>query len=212
MDHRSRKALATACALLLVCIAASAAAVEVYLNGVKITGLADQTIEGAKVVLDKGGNVYITAPEYKVRELGAGGTNTAPTPAPTPSPPPPRKSNLINQYFVITEVARAGVTGYSLQLIVNNQYIKDLPDSIPQQVVELNDYLQKGSNTVSFRALRPAGRSAQSTNASDTFSALVGVGKVSPGGQLTIDEVLAEFKVSAVDRGEKSQSFTVKAK
>ena len=117
---------------------------------------------------------------------------------------------MSHQYFVITEVTRPGVTGYKVQLIVNNKFIKDLPDTIQQNVVELNPYLLKGDNTVSFRALRPDGRKATSTLATDAFTLLIGEGKSGPGGQLTIEDVLAEFKVLAIDKGEKAKSFPVK--
>ena len=191
-----------------------ALAVDIFLNGVKITGLSDQTIDGAKVVLDKQGNVHITAAEYKVKEL-AGATTTQPTAQPGPQPAPTpvaNPANLKQQYFVITEVSKPGVTGYKVQLIVNNKFVKDLPDTIAQNVVELNPHLVAGDNTVSFRALRPAGAVAKSTLASDTFALIIGQGKSGAGGQLTISDVLAEFKVAATDSGEKSKSFALKAK
>ncbi|MBW2703377.1 MAG: hypothetical protein JRF33_21370 [Deltaproteobacteria bacterium] len=196
--------------VLLALFCTPALAVDIFLNGVKITGLSDQTIDGAKVVLDKQGNVHITATDYKVREL-AGATTTQPTTQPTP-PPVVNPANLQQQYFVITEVSKPGVTGYKVQLIVNNKFIKDLPDTIAQNVVELNPYLVAGDNTVSFRALRPAGAVAKSTLATDTFALIIGQGKAGDGGQLTISDVLAEFKVAATDSGEKSKSFALKAK
>ena len=196
--------------ILVALLSTPALAVDIFLNGVKITGLSDQTIDGAKVVLDKQGNVHITASEYKVRELAGGATTTQPTPQATLEPAV-NPANLRQQYFVITEVSKPGVTGYKVQLIVNNRFIKDLPDTIAQNVVELNPYLVAGDNTVSFRALRPAGAVAKSTLATDTFALIIGQGKAGAGGQLTISDVLAEFKVAATDSGEKSKSFAVKA-
>ena len=115
------------------------------------------------------------------------------------------------------------MTGYSIQVMVNNKFLKALPDTVSQHVLELNNYLNEGTNTVSFRAIRPKGNmariyaghqgeSAQSTLASDAFSVVLGEGKGKTGGTLTIDNVLAEFKVTAIDRGEKAKTFTIKAK
>lgn len=180
--------------------------VEVYLNGVQVTGAKDQVIEKAKVVLDKNGDVRITAPDYKVREVGTpAGTDTTPPAAPATT------ANLTKKYFVVTEVSRQDVTGYTIQVMVNNKFVKALPE-VGQYVLELNNYLQKGANTVSFRALRKEGDSAQSTQASDAFSVILGEGKVGSGGTLTIENVLAEFKVTAIDRGEKAKSFPIQAK
>lgn len=191
-------------------LAAPAGAVEVYLNGVQITGAKDQVIDKAKVTLDKNGNVHISAPDYKVREVstpGAPGADASPPPA-----APTTTANLRNKYFIVTEVTRPGMTGYTIQVMVNNKFLKALPDNVSQHVLELNNYLNEGNNTVSFRALRPEGKSAQSTLASDAFSVVLGEGHGREGGTLTIDNVLAEFKVTAIDRGEKAKTFTIKAK
>ena len=205
---------ATIAAVLAVALvwlfAAQAGAAEVYLNGVQITGAKDQVIDKAKVTLDKNGNVHISAPDYKVREVGTPG---APGPGTSPPPAAPTTTaNLRNKYFIVTEVTRPGMTGYTIQVMVNNKFLKALPDTISQHVLELNNYLNEGTNTVSFRALRPEGKSAQSTLASDAFSVVLGEGKGQEGATLTIDNVLAEFKVTAIDRGEKAKTFTIKAK
>jgi hypothetical protein len=195
---------------LVLLVAVPAGAVEVYLNGVLITGAKDQVIDKAKVTLDKDGNVHISAPDYKVREVsapGAPGADTSPPPA-----APTTTANLGNKYFIVTEVTRPGMTGYTIQVMVNNKFLKALPDTVSQHVLELNNYLNEGTNTVSFRAIRPEGKSAQSTLASDSFSVVLGEGIGKEGGTLTIDNVLAEFKVTAIDRGEKAKTFTIKAK
>jgi hypothetical protein len=188
-------------------LASSSPPVEVYLNGVQITGAKDQVIEKAKVVLDKSGNVYITAPEYKVQELGHSSPGSGAPPSATAT-----TAHLTKKYYVVTDITKPGVTGYTIQVIVNNKFLKDLPDSIPQNVLELNNYLNEGTNTVSFRAIRPAGASAKSTEPSDAFSLVLGEGKGDPGGQLVIDDILAEFKVTAIDTGEKAQTFTIRAR
>lgn len=193
--------------VLLTVVTPPAAAVEVFLNGVQITGARDQVIDKAKVVLDKNGNVHITAPEYKVREVGA--TSTTPTPPPAAAT---TTANLRNKYFVVTEIPRPRATGYQIQVMVNNKFLRTLGDDVSQYVLELNNYLKEGTNSVSFRALRPAGQSAQSTQASDYFNVVLGEGKVSADGTLTIDNVLGEFKVTAIDRGEKAQTFTITAR
>ena len=53
------------------CLPSTAAswAVTVYLNGVPITGVPNQTFKNCTVTTDASGNVYIDAPAYKVRLL-----------------------------------------------------------------------------------------------------------------------------------------------
>jgi hypothetical protein len=206
MVQKTTIVVGVAVALMLLA-AAPPGAVDVYLNGVQITGAKDQVIDKAKVTLDKNGNVHISAPDYKVREVDASGMGTSPPPA-----APTTVANLRHKYFVVTEVTRLGMTGYTIQIMVNNKFLKALPDTISQHVLELNNYLNEGTNTISFRAIRHQGKSAQSILASDSFSVVLGEGKGREGGTLTIDNVLAEFKVTAIDRGEKAKTFTIKAK
>jgi hypothetical protein len=180
---------------------------EVYLNGVQVTGAKDQVIDRAKVVLDKNGDVFITAPDYKVQELSTSANRNSPAPTATAT-----TAHLTKKYFVVSDVTRPGVTGYTIQVMINNKFLQALADDVAQNVLELNNYLNEGTNTVSFRALRPSGKSAQSTLASDAFSVTLGEGKGDPGGQLVIDNVLGELKVTAIDSGEKAQTFTINAK
>jgi len=203
---KSRVTTLFALAIILFCGTVSADGVDVYLNGVQITGAKDQVIDKAKVVLDRNGNIHITAPDYKVREVGGGGDTARPPDAQATT------ANLKAQYFVVTEVTNPKMIGYQVQVIVNNKFVKTLTDEVPQYILELNNYLKEGTNTVSFRAIRPKGKSAKSTNASDAFSLIIGEGKGKEGGTLTIDKVLGEFKVTAIDRGEKANTFTIQAK
>jgi hypothetical protein len=200
---------------------APAGAVEVYLNEVPITGAKDQLIENAKVYLDKNGNVHISAPEYKVHELSATGESRSSTanaftsPATSYSGSPVKLSNsahLKKRYFVVTEVTRLAITGYSIRVIVNNKYIKTLNDDIQQNILELNSYLNEGVNAVSFLAVRPNGKTAQSALVSDFFNLILGEGHGEEGGDLNIENVLCEFKVLATDVNEKNQSCTIHAK
>jgi hypothetical protein len=200
------RALALVCGMFSCLCAAHAGGVDVFLNGVQITGAKEQVIDKAKVVLDKSGNVHITAPDYKVKEVGTDAGSGRQPAAQTTS------AHLSKKYFVVTNITRPAMTGYQIQVIINNKFLKAISDDVPQFVLELNNYLKEGKNTVSFRALRPEGKSAQSTLASDAFSVVLGEGKGNEGGTLTIDDVLGEFKVTAIDRGEKAKTFTINAR
>ncbi len=197
-------------ASLVLCWATPTRAVDVFLNGKKITGYTDVDLGKVGVRLDEQGNVQIDAPDFKVQEVGAPATKPAPTPTPTPPRPPPNPANLKNMYFIITQGTRPGVTGYDVKLMVNNKYIKTMSDTVPQHVVELNEYLKAGTNTISFLAARK-GRSAQTTNPDDHFTMMIGVGSAQ-GGQLNIEQVLHEFKLKAIETGEKAKSFQIDAR
>ncbi len=185
--------------------ATPAMAVDVYLNGNKITGYQDVDFGKVKVKLDKAGNVFIDAPDFKVQEVG-GGAQANPTPPPVK--PPPNPAGLSKQYFIVTEGSQPGGCGYDVKLMINNQYVKTLSDNIPQHVVELNEFLKKGANSVSFLAKRE-GRTAKTVG--DTFTLMIGVGNAK-GGQLSIEEVLHEYKLSGSDPIEMAKTFNILTK
>lgn len=193
--------------LSLVLLSLHAFAADVYLNGKKITGYSNVDFGKVGVTLDKAGNVHITAPDFKVQEMvpdGAAKSSSTEVKA-TPNP-----AGLKKQYFIVTEETKAGVTGFDVKLIINNKYIKTIPDTIPQNVVELNEFLKAGANTISFFAKR-SGRTAKSTSPDDKFTLMIGVGKTQ-GGQLSIDEVLHEFTIKSTDSGEPAKSYTIVTK
>lgn len=161
-------------------------AVEVYLNEVQITGAQDQLIENAKIYLDKKGDVHISAPDYKVREVNT--TNESDAPATNTNAPAALSSSttstiqnksmpLNKSYFIVSNVSRLTMTGYSIKVTVNNKYITTLRDDIQQKVLELNSYLRQGENNVSFLAVKPMGKAAPNALESDIFSLVLGDGR-----------------------------------
>jgi len=203
-----RYQIAIALVIVLAFAAASALAADVILNGKKITGMSNVDFGKVHVRLDAAGNVRIDAPEFKVQEVAPPGTKSSPPPKAAEPTPPPNPAGLQKQYFVVTEGSQPGGTGYDVKLMINNKYIKTLPDTIPQHVVELNEFLKKGANSISFLAKRE-GRSAKSADA--TFDLMIGIGDAS-GGQLSIEQVLHEFKLTAADPPEKAKTFSIVAK
>ncbi len=190
-------------------VVSTSMAADVYLNGKKITGYGDVDFGKVGVKLDKAGNVHISAPDFKVQEMVPQGTQNT-TSSTTASSPAPNPAGLKKQYFIVTEETSPAVTGYDVKLIINNKFIKTIPDTIPQNVVELNEFLKAGANTISFFAKRD-GRTAKSTNPDDKFTLMIGVGN-SEGGKLSIEEVLHEFTIKATDSGEPAKSFTIVAR
>ncbi len=182
-----------------------AGAVEVYLNGVKITGVGDQVIDRAKVVLDARGDVHIEAPRYKVKELRPAGDSGGEKPI---------EKTLFRNYYLVTEATRVGGTGRRVRIIINGRLVKELTDNLPQHIVELNAHLKPGINSLSLLSDAEEAPSAASgrVSSSERFSMVVGEGSGQAGGTLRITKVLAEFAVTGADRGKKSKTFTIEAR
>jgi len=205
-----RLTIALAAAAVLGLGAGPAAAVDVYLNGNKITGYSEVDFGEVGVKLDADGNVHIDAPDYQIQEVVPKGAEPTPPPAPKKDPePPPNPAGLENQYFVVTQGSAAGATGYDVKLMINNKFVKSLSDTIPQHVVELNAHLEAGANTISFLAQRK-NRQPKGSGADAHFTLVIGQGSAD-GGQLSIESVLHEFKLQANHQGEKAETFQIQA-
>ncbi len=135
--------------LLLVSTLASAA--ELYVNGVRATGLRDQTFTDADVHIDEHGDIHVTAPQYVVRSLD---------PAPAPDAPlqPAASAVSAGRYWMVTEDNRS--TGHTIEVFVNGDLVRRVRSGDDQLILDLAPWLKPGSNNVTFSALpgpQPAG-------------------------------------------------------
>jgi len=181
---------------------APALGVEIFLNGIQVTGAKEQVIENAKVILDKRGDVHIEASSYKVQE------NQLPTreAAAAQVPRPAVAQSLTRNYYLVNEVIRAGKVGVRLTIQVNDRQVGTLTDENLQLALELNPYLQPGSNRVSLLATPVLG----ALPAPGQWTVVIGEGK-NRGAELTITKVLSEFKVIGGQGGNKEHTFTLTA-
>ncbi len=190
------------CFWLLVGGGSTARAVEVFLNGVQVTGAKEQVIDNAKVILDKRGDVHIQAPDYKVQENQQPAREAVAAMSPRPSP----GQGLTRRYYVVNEINREGKIGLKLLVQINGRLVGTLTDDNPQLALELNPYLSLGENQVKLRATPLSA----AVGAPGQWTVVIGEGK-NRGTELTIDRVLSEFKLDGGQEGSKEHTFTLTA-
>lgn len=162
---------------ILLAIGLPAAAVDVYINGVLVTGVRDQELDNVTVRLDAQGNVRITAPHYRVQrtdttDSGPSGTKTkvtgTKTPAPvpnkgqpgkvhnkTPQPPPTGGGKgLTRQYWLVAQSNAPGRVGYRMAIHINGALVRSFDDSNLPSPINVSEYIRAGSNTVRVVATR----------------------------------------------------------
>ncbi len=166
-------------ALALVGLTASAAgAIEVYVNGVKLTGtLKNQTFKGTEVQFDANGDIRITAPGYKI-ELEAPGAQQTQAP----------KSG--KQVWLVVNVAAPG--HYKTAVQVNGKAVAEIPAASSQFIKEITDGTQTGANGMLFTFYPQP--DAPSGAPVDAVEILVGEGEKAADGTLTISRVLGTVK------------------
>lgn len=125
---------------------------SVFVNGVNVDGLRDQTFENATVTLDSQGNVIITAPNYQIQVAGGttpptGPAATVPPPAPVPPPPPPPTGGVApGRWWLVTE--DNGSQGHNVDVVVNGTTVRTVRSGDAQLILDLGPWLHPGANQI----------------------------------------------------------------
>jgi len=129
-------------AALILAISVSTAG-ELYVNGVRATGLREQSFDDADVRIDEHGDIHITAPKYVIRSL-------EPTTTPTPTTPTASAVSA-GRFWLVTDDHRS--TGHTVEVFVNGNLVRRVRSGEPQVILDLAPWLIPGSNNVTFSAL-----------------------------------------------------------
>lgn len=135
----------------------AALAASVYVNGVNVDGLRNQTFENATVTIDANGNVQINAPGYRIEvqapptpsTVSASGTTTASAGSVTSASSAKATSAsgvAPGQWWLVTE--DNGSKGHVIQVFVNERLVHTVKSGEAQSIVDIGAYLRPGSNAV----------------------------------------------------------------
>lgn len=175
-------------------------ATEIFFNGVRVTGLKEQTFEGCTVRFDKKGNVHITAKGYSVKNAEESADKGKKT-----------ENNLTKKYFLVTAGKNAENAQFDVDVFINGKWIRKVRSSEGQVVAEVTKYLKKGKNSVSFSAIKNLnGKPRLATDASTYLRVLIGMG-TKGGATVNIEQTLADFRATADKTENYGKSATVNA-
>ncbi|MFH1810941.1 MAG: hypothetical protein ABIJ09_19525 [Pseudomonadota bacterium] len=166
-----------------------ASAKSVYLNGVNIDGVANQTFENCTVEIDAQGNVHIKAKGYQVKQVGPDTARPA-TAAPT--------GVRSRRYWVVTEKNFPGMTQYDVDLFINSVWVRRITSDEEQVVFEVSKYVKPGKNVIHFTATKNFGATRKSHSPQHYFKIILGEGNVG-GDNVMIDNPLVEYKRTAAE-------------
>lgn len=121
----------------------AAEGITIKINGVDVTGLANQKFEGCTVTFDSKGNLDIKAPGYEIKKV-----------APDPGTKPTKKAPLANHYYIFTESKNGGKVGDEYALIINDKVVKKFKSSDDMIVEDITEFLKSGSNLVLITAVK----------------------------------------------------------
>lgn len=216
----------------IVAWAGQAVALDVYLNGVLITGVRNQEIQNATVQLDAQGNVKILAPHYRVEredttlngpagttKIHSSGGSTTPPPAqiapqsPTPgsdAPPADGGRGLSQRYWLVAEVNGPGLVQYRIEVRVNGLLVRSFSDADALPPLEVTDYLRPGMNNVRITAdkINEGGRRSDSSR--HWIRVVVADGHIE-GSAVVIDRPGVIFTRNAAQTDRASREFELQA-
>ncbi len=200
----------------LVFFGATAAAAKpgVFLNGVNIDGVTNQTFANCTVTIDAQGNVFIAARGYAV--AGPNGQPVAQAPAPGAQvasatlPVAPAPAALAQHYWLVTEKAAPGMSQYDLDLYVNSKFVRRFVDDEEHVVLELTKYLSPGENKLTIIARKNLASGRRSSSPQHYFRLVIGEGDAS-GRNVMISRKLVDYRRTALETKDFSDEFFVTA-
>lgn len=179
----------------LLVMAGPASAADVYVNGVSVEGLTNQSFEKVTVRLDEKGNVHIEAPGYTVKRV-------------TVADPVQPTGVITQRYFLVTEQSTPGAAGYDIDVVVNGKLLRTLSSAEPQLVLEVTRELRPGQNTVTLRARKLPQAKGRRDGRPGLFRVLLGEG-TSKGEQVTIERQLVTFTRTEAETNDVTQEFSL---
>lgn len=126
----------------LFLLASVALAGDLYVNGVKATGLRGQDFEGCDIHIDERGDIWVTAPRYVIRS----------TEEPqAPQPGVQHSAVSAGRWWLVTEDHAS--TDHTVEVFVNGTLVRRVRSGEPQVILDLAPWLVPGANNATFSAL-----------------------------------------------------------
>jgi hypothetical protein len=196
---------------------------SVYVNGVNVDALRNQTFDNVKVTLDANGNILIDAPNYRIEVQGQGATSPPPT-STTTTPPatytaapgattarpsaPATVTSASNpgtagigagRWWLVTE--DNGSRGHAIEVYVNNTLVTTVHSGDPQMILDLGPWMANGSN-----AIRMASNSQGASGGS--LNVYVGTGH-NDAGTVVMDAPAVQYGVGSTRTGAFSRDYNI---
>jgi hypothetical protein len=167
---------------------------KVFLNGVEVGDLREQSFETCSVRFDAQGNVHITAHGYKVEAQVA-------QPAPPPAP------RFQKKYFLYVErTGPLGLSQYDVDVFLNQRFVKRFRADGNDNLLELTTQLVPGSNLVQLVARKNLEGGRRSADPSHAIRVTLGEGSLA-GQSVMIEQKLFEFSASAAEVEPEKQGY-----
>lgn len=203
----------TSALLALALLAAPAAllARSVYLNGVDITHVKEQTFRNSTVHIDKDGNIHIDAPGYKVRVVDDDDDAAAARQArPAETAKAAGGANPALSMRIYMTTMPSALAQYDLLITVGGVQRKLIKAGQPQVIMEISAWFRSGKNAVEVQAIKNMEGGRRSNSPKDSVGLIIGAGREEDK-VVKIQSVFVDFKANASQIVNRTETYTVNA-
>ena len=193
---RNQLCAAVAVALAALLVAPMASDRNVYLNGVEIPDLRNQTFKDATVYIDDVGDVHIDSSRYKVEVVDEDGKPGGAASEVKENDAAGANPQLRQRYFLVTKPSEGGRAQYDVVIKVNGVVRRTIKAADPQLIIEVSAWFKAGSNTVELIATKNMRGGRKSFSSDDRARIILGAGH-EDSEIVKIDDVNADFKCDA---------------
>ncbi|MBW2732333.1 MAG: hypothetical protein JRH20_08045 [Deltaproteobacteria bacterium] len=185
-----------------------ALAVDVFFNGVKITGLKNQNFPSCSVKFDKSGNIHVTAKGYSVQQMTQAEPGKPPAGKSATAKLSSRKS-VKYQYFLVSTGQSAKASNWDVDVFINGKWVQKVRSAGDQVVLDVSRHLKVGKNQLMFAAVKNyAGKGRLSSSPAVHLRVLLGRG-TRGGGTVSVEHTIADFRARADQTTNFSRSATI---
>lgn len=180
--------------------------IKIFLNGVDVTGLTDQSFKGCTVTFDSQGNIYINAPGYRVKRIETDEqtkVSSSVTTSVTSMNKPSKK------YFLVTEHNNGSKVWDDYTVLINGNIVKKFNSKDGLILEDITKYVTKGKNQIVITATKSPGYPGGSP--SYWYRIIIGEGH-EQGKKIIIDKSLIRFTRKASDTEPGGKTFTINIK
>lgn len=190
---------------------AQASAGSVYLNGVNIDGVYNQTFKNATVVIDAKGDVFISAEGYQVQRVNAPPANLPPNAKVEDTSKAVPQSGGTKRYYLVTYRSEQGDAQYEVDVFINSIWVVKVKSTDAQLVKDVTDKLTPGKNKVLFMARKKIDGGRKFYGPNVFVKTIIGEGNEGKG-HVMIEYPLLDYTRTAEDLEDRTDEFTINIK
>jgi hypothetical protein len=181
-------------------------ATSIFLNGVNIDGVRNQTFEKCRSAkIDDKGDVQLDCPGYEVERP------VAAPPAKAAQAAPAVPATLTKRYWLVSENQDSAAAQYDLDVFVNSKWVRKVKAGEAQIVLEITKFVTPGPNKILFAASKHMEAGRKSEQPTSYLKITVGEGD-SAANTVTIDNPLVECKRTAAETENVNEEFTIQGR